>query len=106
MTVTGRMVVAVRGVGASSFSACFRMCVAMPVVAVAMVVGRIGASSVGSDIVVMIVCVVMGGVGARNIMAVTGCMGVGGMCMRMVVRLLLLQLLQTDTKRKMYPDNM
>ena len=100
MTVTGRMVVAVRGVGASSFSACFRMCVAMPVVAVAMVVGRIGASSVGSDIVVV------GGVGARNIMAVTGCMGVGGMCMRMVVRLFLLQLLQTDTKRKMFPDNM
>ena len=100
MTVTGRMVVVVRGVGASSFSACFRVCVAMPVVAVAMVVGRIGASSVGSDIVVM------SGVGARNIMAVTGCMGVGGMCMRMVERLLLLQLLQTDTKRKMFPNNM
>ena len=67
---------------------------AVPVVAVAMieVVSGIRASSVSRSVVLMIMRVVMCGVSASSILTLAGCMGVRGMFMRMVMRLL--QLLQ------------
>ena len=76
------------------------MAVSIVAVAVAVIVGGIGA---GSNIMVMTVSVVMGGVGASYFMALTltGCMGVRRMGMRVIMRLLQL-LLVTDTEQNIF----